>query len=240
MTNVFEVLAATGEDERIAQTRGIIAAQSRAKARFASFLDKAADETEKLARYELVESDIRKMAAEVAAEYGGDEEQLFLAATAVIGGPHKDDCGCGFCLNKGSFGKDKDESEDESEETEELDDKEAKTAADVEDGDSYTQERQDVATGPEGSPDIDKSKVPDSGLKAIDVPSEHHPAEQQKMDQKVKYDSKDFDPDSPTRDRIDADKALQSEHNVADHTDTWTGTEGLADPVTSSANWSVL
>lgn len=118
-------------------------------------------------------------------------------------------------------------------------------AADVETGDTYAQERVDVATGPDASPKIDKGKSGDEtgwNLKPIEVPSERHPAEQQSATDRADYNSEDFDPSSPVRDRVDADAPMQPEHNVADKTETWTGTEGQASPVTSAvlSKWTVL
>lgn len=118
-------------------------------------------------------------------------------------------------------------------------------AADVETGDTYAQERVDVATGPDASPKIDKGKSGDEtgwNLKPIEVPSERHPSEQQSPTDRADYNSEDFDPSSPVRDRVDADTPMQPEHNVADKTETWTGTEGQASPVTSAvlSKWTVL
>lgn len=118
-------------------------------------------------------------------------------------------------------------------------------AADVETGDTYAQERVDVATGPDASPKIDKGNSGDQtgwNLKPIEVPSERHPSEQQSATDRADYNAEDFDPSSPVRDRVDADTPLQPEHNVADNTETWTGTEGQASPVTSNvlSKWTVL
>jgi hypothetical protein len=129
-------------------------------------------------------------------------------------------------------------------------DKQSRTAADVEDGDTYDQERVDLPKADKsglsdvGSPKIDKSKVPggmdgnDTGLSPIDVPSKQHPVEQQDLG----VDTPDYwselpDP-SDTGKRVDADTPMQPEHHVAPRTDTWTGTEGQAQAVTSK--WIVL
>lgn len=123
-------------------------------------------------------------------------------------------------------------------------------AADVETGDTYAQERVDLLAnktdglgGP--SPKIDKGKSGDEtgwNLEPIDVPSERHPTEQQSATDRADYTSEAFDPSSPVRDRVDADTPMQPEHNVADKTETWTGTEGQASPVTSAvlSKWTVL
>ena len=120
----------------------------------------------------------------------------------------------------------------------------------VETGDTYAQDRVDLPSnktdglgGP--SPKIDKGKSGDEtgwNLEPIDVPSERHPTEQQSATDRADYTSEDFDPSSPVRDRVDADTPMQPEHNVADKTETWTGTEGQASPVTSAvlSKWTVL
>ncbi len=122
------------------------------------------------------------------------------------------------------------------------DDKSSKVS--VETGDTYTQETVSLpkadnsGVGSEGSPKIDKGKVPEGGLKAIDVPSKQHPVETQDLGSDTPDYWKDLPGVSETGKSIDADKPLQPEHNTAPNTDTWSGTEGLASPVTSK--WYVL
>lgn len=109
MTGLFEVIASADDP---AETRAVIAAQTRAKTVFDRYLSEGDRET-KLA---FVADDIRKLAADVAEEYGvEDAERLYLAATVALGGGHPADCTCGFCENKGSFGKDDDGDEDDME-----------------------------------------------------------------------------------------------------------------------------
>ncbi len=115
----------------------------------------------------------------------------------------------------------------------------------VEDGDSYTQETvslpaaDDSGLGSEGSPEIDKGKVPESGLSAIDVPSKRHPSETQDLGQENPADYAAALPGpSETGKSVDADTAMQPEFNAAPDTSTWSGTEGQANPVTS--NWQVV
>lgn len=102
---LFEVLAST-EDSG---SRAVIAAQTRAKSVFERFV--SGDES-KLA---YIADDLKRMAAEVADEYGYDDpEKLYLAATVALGGGHPAGCDCGFCQNKGKgFGGDAEEEEDE-------------------------------------------------------------------------------------------------------------------------------
>lgn len=103
---LFEVLASS-EDTG---SRAVIAAQTRAKSVFERFV--SGDE----AKLAFIADDLKKMAAEVADEYGYDDpEKLYLAATVALGGGHAADCTCGFCENKGSLGK---EDEDEGMEKE--------------------------------------------------------------------------------------------------------------------------
>ena len=350
---MFEVIASedAAEQERLAGNRAVIAVQTRAKSAFGAFVSKAGNETERNARIQLVSEDLDKIVNEVAAEYDYDgTDRLHAAATVALGGGHASDCTCGFCENKGSFGKDDDGEEREKEERAEAvedwakrdkesavktacgcgscgpdgcdcadcpkkkegaivtshnlgefpwehvarvvesdgfsfckcdcegcnggnhcesqecieskhsgnpgnpasngsSDKESKTAADVETGDTYAQERVDLPSSKDGLGDTgavptDKSKSGDNlgwDLKPIDVPSERNPVEKQQIHETPEY-SADLPGVSDTGKRIDAESPLQPEHNVADNTDTWTGTERQADPVTSAvlAKWSVL
>ena len=322
--DTFEVLASedAAEQERLSGTRAVIAAQTRAKEQFGAFVAKAATDEERDARIALISSDLEAMLSDVASEYSySDTDRLSKAATVALGAGHPADCTCGFCENKGSFGKDEkekdadgdydgDEDDDMDKESsvkeankyiEERDGKWVVTqkgtgkvlsthdskedaeasframemhkhegaldipprvlpefpwdsfqpiAADVETGDSYQSERVDLGESKDGvsdvgSPKIDKSKSGDEtgwDLKPIDVNSERHQLEHQDATDRADYTAGDFDPQNSVTDRIDADKPLQPEHNVGDSTETWTGTEGLASPVTSAvvAKWSVL
>jgi hypothetical protein len=122
----------------------------------------------------------------------------------------------------------------------------SRVAADISTGDSYWSETLDLGSSSgedgvqsTGSPKIDKGKA--DGLKAIDVPSKRHENDSQDVADRAKYDKADFDPQNAVTDRINPDTPLQSEHNVADGTKTWTGTEGLANPVTSAlSKWTVI
>lgn len=129
-----------------------------------------------------------------------------------------------------------------------------KTSADVETGDTFTSETIDLgsSSGTDGlqdvgSPKIDKSQVPggggtpgEGGLSAIDVPSKQHPLEQQDIHDTPDYWEAPPGP-SETGKEINADAPLQPEFNVAPGTQTWTGTEGQASPVTSAVSkWQIL
>lgn len=395
--SIFEVLASedAATQERLSGTRAVIAAQTRAKDAFGTFVANAQDETERNARIALVATDLDAILADVANEYGYENvESLRNAATVALGGGHPADCTCGFCENKGSFGKDEDEKEDEKDDDgvdpeAELKAKTARTssisprevsdldwdgivktadgfshcdcdcegcnegnhcesekcietkhsgnggnpasagsseknsstqklamavskrdfeaiaailqqngadpnlaqqiadyfatqnpnfdndrfmdasglgqqlpaqvasvltdairvAADASDiaEDSYAQERVDLPSSKDGlggpSPKIDKSNSGDNlgwDLKPIDVPSDRHPTEKQQIHDTPDYKA-DLEGASGTGERVDADAAIQPEFNTGDRTDTWTGTEGQASPVTSSvlAKWAL-
>lgn len=349
MSGLFEVLASTDavEQNRIASERAVVAAQTRAEARFSKFV--AQGDTE--GRLAYLETELRKLAGEVADEYGAsDVEGVYLAAREALGGGHPSGCTCGFCKNKGKLpgsksdddADDKDDDGDEDDKKEssvktacdnceecsehctgheeeekkastrtanvqvrqtsasaaEFDwdfvasvhtadgfsfckcncegcnsgnhceseeciatkhsgnpgnpdsakssEKESKIAADVETGDTFAQERQDLpksdgtGLGDTGAVPTDKSKSGDNlgwDLKPIDVPSNFRSEEEQQI-----HDTPDYKADLPgvseTGKSISADAPLQPEHNVADRTETWTGTEGQANPVTSK--WSVI
>lgn len=130
----------------------------------------------------------------------------------------------------------------------------SRLAADVETGDTFVTERLDLGTDSGkngvqdvGSPKIDKSQVPggggipgEGGLDAIDVPSNQHPSETQDMHETPDYWEPPIGP-SETGKSIDAQEPLAPETYAADNTDTWTGTEGQANPVTSKlSKWQIL
>jgi hypothetical protein len=99
---LFEVLASSNDSG----PRAVIAAQTRAKSVFERYVG---NDVDKLA---FIADDLRKMAAEVAEEYGYDNaEKLFVAAGLALAGGHPAGCECGFCKNKGAFGKDDEEDE---------------------------------------------------------------------------------------------------------------------------------
>lgn len=398
--SVFEVLAKTDDDTDRGATRAAIAAQERVRAQFGAFVAKASDEGEADVRRALVDEEIRGIAAQAAAEYDGDAGRAYLAATAVLGGKHPADCTCGFCENKGQFGKKDDDGEDDDGEKKEAsmikeapgsqhmkgvspkrnrqyehikeqlmeggkseaeakeeaartvnkqraehgetkgssvktacscgkgcdcspespcghagcsNAKEAKTAdkkhwiqdavkrpgqlhrdlgvpegekipeekleeaensddpkereraqfaenmkglnkkkkgawqvvaVDVEEGDSYLKERVSLPSSETGvgdpSPKIDKGNSGDeTGWDLPEIPelsnSKRHQQEFQDAPSSAEYNDPDFDPSSPVRERVDADKAMQPELWAADNTKTWSGTEGQADPVTSDS-----
>lgn len=118
-------------------------------------------------------------------------------------------------------------------------------------GDSYQHERLDLkadttGNGLEdiGSPKIDKDKAGDVAgtfQEPIDVDSQKHQLENQRVTDRADYNNPDFDPENPVRERIDADTALQPEFTNGPNTETWTGTDFQANPVTSSVSkWFVL
>lgn len=183
---------------------------------------------------------------------------------------------CKFCANKGKFGQPDDSAAEEQEIAEskmaaaDPDDvakncpnckRESKwtvdasfiTAADTETGDTFWSERvtlpkaDQTGFGSEGSPKIDKGRVPKDGLKPVDVPSNAHPSEMQDIAEQANYDTQtdqgaNAEPDSTRSpfERVNPDTPMQPEHHKAPRTKTWNGTEGLADPVTSHSKWAVL
>lgn len=278
--DLFQVLASTDDTG----PRAVIAAQTRAKSIYERFVG---NDVAKLA---FIADDLRKMATEVADEYGHDNvDELYGAAIVALAGGHPADCECGFCANKGSFGQ-KDEEEEDEEKTAKTAstktacdcpahdggectcgpdcdcaechggkeasvkpyayaafDWERVAAEDDRSGDSYQHERVDLPTadasglGDTGAVPTDKSKSGDQtgwNLEPIDVDSQRHPLEHQDAPDRAEYNSTDFDPSSPTRERVDADTAMQPEFTSAPNTETWSDAGTQASPVTSK--WSLL
>jgi hypothetical protein len=122
---LFEVLAADDDHSRTVETRAVIAAQTRAKARFGAFVEKAATLTEREARIELVSAELDAVLGDVAEEYGYDNTELLRnAATVALGGGHPSGCSCGFCANKGNLpGSKKDDDGDSDDKSDDKDDK---------------------------------------------------------------------------------------------------------------------
>lgn len=284
MTGLFEVIASTDESG----PRAVIAAQTRAKSVFGRYVGD--DES----RIDYISDDLKKMAAEVAEEYGYDDaERLYLAATVALGGGHAADCTCGFCENKGSFGTKDEEEEDEKKEAshktacdcpahdggecncgDDCDcaachkgkessfkprtasvnprpvqefDWEKVAAEDDRSGDSYQHERESLPSsdgtglGDTGAVPTDKSKSGNEtgwNLKPIDVDSQKHQLKHQDAPERADYNSADFDPSSPVRERVDADTAMQPEFTTGPNTETWSDAGTQASPVTSK--WTLL
>jgi hypothetical protein len=126
-------------------------------------------------------------------------------------------------------------------------------AAQPETGDTYQQERESLPSadasglGSEGSPKIDKGKVPADGLDPIDVKSVQHPLTNQSVKDVPEYGDRhdgpaDADPTDSPRTTVDADSPMQPELTNGPNTDTWSDKGTQADPVTShvEAKWSVL
>lgn len=276
--DLFQVLASTDDTG----PRAVIAAQTRAKSIYERFVG---NDVAKLA---FIADDLRKMATDVADEYGHDNvDELYGAAIVALAGGHPAGCECAFCENKGSFGN-KDEEEDEEKTAKTASTKTAcdcpahdggecncgddcdcaechggkkeasvkpyayagfdwehVAAEDDRSGDSYQHERVDLPSSETGlgepSPKIDKGKSGDQtgwNLEPIDVDSQKHPLTHQDAPQRAEYNSTDFDPSSPTRERVDADKAMQPEFTTAPNTETWSDAGTQASPVTSK--WHLL
>jgi hypothetical protein len=117
MSSLFEVLAKLDaeEQERREGNRAIVAAQTRAKERFAKFVGQAKNKEDLDARLALIDSNLRDLISDVVNEYGGDPDRVYLATTAVLGGGHASDCDCGFCQNKGKGFDSKDEDKEDKE-----------------------------------------------------------------------------------------------------------------------------
>jgi len=177
-----------------------------------------------------------------------DEDDKKEAKTASV----KTACDCPACKRG------------ESERCEHLDEKEASVvapreipefpwehvAADTDEGDGYASERVDLpkadadGLGDTGAVPTDRSKSGDHtgwDLPPIEVPSNKHQKEEQSAEDRAEYNSEDFDPSNPIRDRVDADAPIQPEFNVAPNTETWSDVGTQAAPVTSKvAKWSVV
>lgn len=246
--SVFEVLATTDaeEQERREGARAIIAAQTRAKARFEKFVSRAGSQDDLDARIGLIEGNLRDLVADAVGEYGGDSDRVYLATTAVLGGGHASDCGCGFCANKGSFGQEEEDEGDEKEASVKTacgcaacaagdhdnceEKKEAKLAryhvAEVETGDHYQSETLDLGstTGDEpwsdkGSPEIDKGKSGDHtgwDLEPIDVGSVRNKLEKQDITDGADYSDPDFLRDTSSPIHDDADVTKATEPQNSD------------------------
>jgi hypothetical protein len=121
-------------------------------------------------------------------------------------------------------------------------------AAEVEDGDSYQSETVSLPAADDSglggpSPEIDKGKSGDVAgwsLSDIDVGSKKHRLENQDASEPADYNDPDFlrDLDSPVHEDADVTKSVGPPDT--DGTKTWTGTEGLASPVTSRNRWTVV
>lgn len=117
MIGIFEHLASedAAEHERVSGTRAVIAAQTRVRDRFTSFLKRASSREEFEQRLALIDNEVRQIVIEACNEHVYvDSERVYLAATAVLGAGHPADCTCGFCENKGKLpGSKKDEDSDD-------------------------------------------------------------------------------------------------------------------------------
>jgi hypothetical protein len=190
-----------------------------------------------------IDSELEKAPSAVGADAGAGVLSSHTAG-------HADDCECGFCTNKGSFGKDEEEDEDKDDD----EDGEKKTAADAPAGAGGASKRESLpkadASGLGGpSPKIDKAKSGDQdgwNSKPIDteMSGTPHPTVDQDITQKPEFDKEDF---LAQTDSVTTQEDLPSNSgdagfddggvNHGDNTDTWT--EAQNDPVTNTALASV-
>lgn len=141
MSGLFEDIAQFDEGVRIAHRQAAAVVQKRVSDRIGGYLRLAKTTEDRKARLDFVSDDIRQIVADVAEEFGADQDKLLEAidehlkgdgvtnldedldsAPSAVGhgkqaAGHKDGCECGFCKNKGSFGK-KDKDEDKASEEE--------------------------------------------------------------------------------------------------------------------------
>lgn len=212
--DVFASLEKEQFEEEQARSRALTAARVRAQDTYGTFLSSAVSKEDFANRLSLIDEDLRYQAKAVAAEYDYPGE---------------------------------DEVYDTAREF---------IAAEPHWEDSYQHKREDLpkATGGDSesvdngpSPKIDKDKAGDVAgtfQEAIDVGSQRHPLTVQNASDHAEYNDADFDPDSPTRERVDASKPMQPEFWAAPNTNTWSGDKGDSlgqqDPVTAMPSGSVL
>lgn len=160
MTGIFEHLASedAAEHERVAGTRAVIAAQTRVRDRFTSFLKKATSREEFEQRLALVDNEVRQIVIEACNEHlYVDSERIYLAATAVLGAGHPSDCTCGFCENKGNLpGSKKDEDSDDMSDKSDDKDDEKKDDDDDDDKPAFLKSKSsvDVRQGSASAPEF--------------------------------------------------------------------------------------
>ncbi|MDE2100440.1 MAG: hypothetical protein KGL39_24525, partial [Patescibacteria group bacterium] len=125
----FEVLAHEDIEHKQARDRSIIAAQARAKEEFGAFLANAGNKTDGRSRLAAIETDLRRVVAEIVREYGFDNpEMVYQAARTVLActceSDDCEDCDCKECHgDKKSRVATKVEDEDKAEAEDEADDK---------------------------------------------------------------------------------------------------------------------
>lgn len=269
--HAFEVLAHEDTEYKQARDRSIIAAQVRAKEEFGAFLANAGNKADGRSRLAAIETDLRRVVAEIVREYGFDNpEMVYQAARTVLActceSDDCEDCDCKECHgDKKSRVATKVEDEDKAEAEDEADDKDGDwekpwekkdsgyhdhvfkpvtaaaegmwhVAADPIWEDSYQHERQKLPVSDgdglnleQGAvkTDLDKAgDVANNSLPRIDVHSEKHPKTVQDITDRADYNNSDFDPSSPTRERVDAPKPMQPEFTFGPDTQTWSGDAG--------------
>lgn len=259
LAGIFEHDAAFDGSDKIASRKAAAVAHKRAKDQFGAFLAQADGDFHQ--RFALIEDELAQVVDGVNEEYGGDAETILASVTSVLAaGGFCDDCrswksgpkaGC-TCGDDSSESETDDDAE--SEPAEDSDDdaaevKEARTATWVVSEFRPTAEALETEKLPTGddtalggpSPKIDKKEWKpnalndDGNLSPIDTEGagSPHPTEQQDVTDVADHEADFLAQTDAVTESQDVGKETTTE---AIHTDTWSGTEGQADPVTSAAH----
>lgn len=258
---IFEHDQAFDDSARVAGRQAVAVANKRAKDSFGAFLAQATDDFH--ARFALVEDELAQVAEDAAEEYGVDAEGILASITSVLSaGGFCDDCrkwksgpkkGCECSGSEPAEGEDgpaesngyDDPDDPEVDETGEPYDKESRVASWTVLGEAL--ETVDLPKGDDTaldgpSPKMDKGEWKpnalngDGNLSPVDTEGSGspHPTVQQDITDVADHTK---DPLEQTDAVADHGVDVGKEHTTeAIHTDTWSGSEGLADPVTSAAH----
>lgn len=229
--DVFQVLAADDFDDRRTNRKAVAIAVKRSSTRFSGFLAAASDKDDYEARVDLIADELHEVVASACEDMGhefSESIEQIVRQQLVAAGGFCDDCKSwktGPKANCSCGDSDANDKDDMSGETEDADlAKEGRVATDV--------------TGLGGpSPKMDKKRwkpnaLNDHGnLKPLDTDGDRHHTEHQDITEIADH-TKDFLEQTDVRldHNTDIDKSWKGEMN---HTDTWSGMSGLADPVTS-------
>lgn len=258
---LFEHDQAFDDSARVSARQAVAVAHKRAKDRFGSFL-KAASADDFHQRFALIEDELAEVVAETSDEYGADESKILAAVTSVLAaGGFCDECrkwksgpkkGC-ECSGKepSAAMADDDKGEDQSDfmNSENAESAvgsgsaTAKVAQWTVLAEALTTEKlptgDDTALGGP-SPEIDKKTWkpnalnPDGNLSPIDTEGagSPHPTVHQDISDIADHTKDPHEQTDAVLDHVDVGKEQTIEGTP---TDTWSGTDGFADPVTSAA-----